>query len=128
MFPQNQKNLHNSQDVLDKLSKMYPTNAYQPSSQNNYMNNLPNQNPNPYYGQNSIYGTFNNNNNNIQSQPKTIYSDLNIKGPHPNSIYASFAKLNINENTNQGQNLKGDNHFDLPSENEVNKNGGQPVN
>ena len=132
MFSQNQENQHNTQNVLDKLSQMYPTNMYQPSGQNNYMNNIPNQNPNPYYKQNSIYDSSNNNNNNIQpqSQPKTIYSDLNIKGPHPNSIYASFAKLNINDNpnSNQQQNIKGDNQFDFPSENEVNKNGGQPVN
>ena len=134
MFSQNQENQHNSQNVLDKLSQMYPTNMYQPSAQNNYMNNIPyqnpNSNPNPYYKQNSIYDSFNNNNNSIQSQsqPKTIYSDLKIKGPHPNSIYASFEKLNINDNSNQQQNIKVDNQFDLPSENEVNKNGGQPVN
>ena len=125
MFTQQpqQNNQHSAQNVLDKLSKMYPTNAYQvPNQNNNFYNNSnniynnQNQNTNPFYRQKSIYDTFKNDNS--QQQPNTIYSNLNQNAPNPNSIYGSF------NNLNQGPG----NEFDLPSENDINKNIGQDGN
>ena len=102
---------------------MYPTNAYQvPNQNNNFYNNSnniynsQNQNTNPFYRQKSIYDTFKNDNS--QQQPNTIYSNLNQNAPNPNSIYGSF------NNLNQGSG----NEFDLPSENDINKNIGQDGN
>ena len=106
-----QNPIHNTQNVLDKLSKMYPTNYYQPNQNNNIYNNINNnnniynninQNPNPFYKKRTIYDALReeNNGNNYQ----------------PNNIYSSF-----NNNINPGQGNNFENPMDLPSLNEVNK-------
>ena len=121
-----QPSIHNSQAVLDKLSKMYPTNIYQqqPASNNNiYTNggnniyNSQNQNPtsnNNIYtnGGNNIYNNQNQGGNPFYRQ-RSIYDTFKNDNNPPRTIYSD---LNNNNNNNNAQPI-----VDLPSENEVNK-------
>ena len=100
---------HNTQNILDKLRKMYPNNYNQENSNNNFNNNTndnmysnQNKNINPFYKQNCIYDTFKNDNNGYNNPPNINYS-------------------NFNTNKNQSKNNNLESQIDLPSEEEVNK-------